>query len=54
MGISVFISIRKKKELGFAIFCEEVVVRARADYWARSEKEGLVLRAGLLGNIARN
>ena len=29
------------------------MVRARADYWASCEKEGLVLRAGLLGNIAK-
>ena len=29
------------------------MVRARADYWASCEKEGLVLRAGLLGNNAK-
>ena len=28
-------------------------MRARADYRASCEKEGLVLRAGLLGNIAK-
>ena len=48
-----FIHTERKKELCFAIFCEGRVVRARADYRASCEKDGLVLRAGLLGNIAK-
>ena len=47
-----FIHTEKKSwVLPFSV--KEAVVRARADYQASCEKEGLVLRAGLLGNIAK-